>query len=140
LRSAASRATGDPALRLYRFGDYGDLVGRPAAPLVVNRDRRPVASIENPGAFADVQPDAADVPWAFVQGRAGVRAGSWIAVVVNGRIAGVGRTSRGDSTDGTEFGALVPPSLVRRGHNDVELFLVTGPPTAPQLHPTRRPS
>ena len=50
MRSRANGATGDPELRLYRFGDYAALVARPAAPLVLRRGTGPLQSGPPPAA------------------------------------------------------------------------------------------
>jgi hypothetical protein len=137
LRASATLAGGDPALRLYRIGGYGDLIGRPAAPLVVTGRRRPAATLENAGDYRDVRLHADRIPWAYAHGTVGVRPRTWVAVVVNGTVAAVSQTVPGDSEGESRYAAVVPPKLVRSGRNQVEVFVVGGPAGSPQLQPTR---
>jgi arylsulfatase A-like enzyme len=137
LKTAATRATGDPALRLYRIGGYGGLIGRPAAPLVAEGGRRPAATVENADQYRDVRKDGHLIPWAYAHGTVAVRGRSWVAVVVNGTVAAVSQTLPGGSSGESEYAAVLPPKLVRPGHNDVQVFVVSGPVGAPQLQPTR---
>jgi arylsulfatase A-like enzyme len=136
MRSRANGSTGDPALRLYRFGDYGALVGRPAAPLVAPGRRRIEATLENAADYHDVRKDAPRIPWAYAQGVVARPAGAWVAVTVDGVIAGVSQTVRGDA-DQSEYAAVIAPELVRNGRNEIDLFLVAGTPDAPRLLPIR---
>lgn len=136
LTLAASRAPGDPALRLHRIGGYGGLVGLPAGPLVVPGAPAPAALLENAADYRDVDLDARRIPWAYAQGSIAQPAGRWVAVVVNGTIAAVSQTMRGDGGR-SDFAAVLPPSLVREGRNEVEVFVVRGPLNVPQLQPTR---
>jgi Sulfatase len=137
LKTSASRATGDPALRIYRVGTYGNLVGLSVTSLahaaVAPRD----ATLEDPAKYNHVKLHAAMIPWAYATGTVNVPAQQWVAVVVNGKIAGVSQTLPGDSAGTSEYAAVLPPSLVREGKNDIELFVVTGSPYAPQLARTR---
>jgi hypothetical protein len=136
MRTSANGATGDPGLRLYRFGDYGALVARPAAPLVAPT-RRPVeATLENAADYRAVRKRASRIPWAYAQGVVGRPAGTWVAVTVDGTIAGVSQTVRGDG-DESEYAAVIPPKLVRNGRNEIEVYVVEGTPDAPRLLPTR---
>ena len=83
------------------------------------------ATVDNADAYADVDLDADRLP-TTVTGV--VDDGSRdddhvVAVVVNGEVAAVTRTYE---SDGTQFYALVPPSVFVDGRNDVELLLVEG--------------
>jgi hypothetical protein len=137
LRTTASRATGDPGLRLYRIGGYGTLVGRPAAPLVASGHAVVDATLENAAEYRNVRRDAERIPWAYAHGTVDVPAGAWVAVVVNGTIAAVSQTLPDSGADRSEYAAVLPPQLVRDGRNAVELFVVGGPLTAPKLRPAR---
>ena len=79
---------------------------------------------------------AAEIPWAYVTGTVAIPARQWVAVTVNGTIAGMAQTLPvGSGT--SQYAAVLPPSLVREGKNDIEVFTVTGNPFAPVLAPTR---
>lgn len=137
LKTSASRATGDPALRLYRIGVYGNLVGAPAASFVTSSGTPRNATLEDPEKYNHVKLHAAMIPWAYATGTVDVPAKQWVAVVVNGKIAGVSQTLSADSAGRSEYAAVLPPSLVHEGENDIEIFVVSGSPYAPKLEPTR---
>ena len=77
------------------------------------------------------------IPWAYATGTVNVPPKQWVAVTVNGTIAGVSQTLPTGSSGESEYAAVLPPSLVREGKNSVEVFVVSGTPVAPQLTPTR---
>jgi hypothetical protein len=132
LRARAAPPGGDPALRVYRIGRYGGLVGRPAAPLVSGaRPRR--GTLSTPGSWNDVDPSSDSVPWTTATGTVtGVKEGT-VAVAVNGRIAGLA-----DVTAGGRYDAMLAPTLFRAGKNDVTAFLVTGLPRSASLLPVEK--
>jgi hypothetical protein len=103
----------------YRLGPHSRLVGTPVAD--VERGS-PVGSVEldEPGAFGDVNPASGRVP-ARVSGVVrGATVDDWVAVVVNGQIAGVGPVYQAD--DGAfRLVAMIDPSFLRAGSNDVEI-------------------
>jgi hypothetical protein len=62
---------------------------------------------------------------ALISGRlAGVASGKLLALAWNGRI--VGTTRSFNYEDRVQFGVMVPPSVMKRGHNHLGLF-VAGP-------------
>jgi hypothetical protein len=131
-------ATGDPRLRLYRIGEYGDLVGLRAAPLAVARSG-PSASLEHPELLKNVRVAAKRVPWVYFEGRTPAPAGKTIAVAVNGIVAGLAQTDVVVGvTESTRFWGLLAPEAFHDGTNSVELYLVDGPVDAPRLAPMRR--
>ncbi len=137
LQTSASRATGDPALRLYRVGPYGGLVGQPAATYATSSGPAVGATLEDAAKYDHVRLHAAMIPWAYANGTVDVPAKQWVAVVVNGKVAGVSQTLPSDSAGKSEYAAIVPPSLARAGKNTVEIYVVTGDAARPQLAPTR---
>jgi hypothetical protein len=136
LQSSATRATGDPALRLYRIGPYGDLVGTPVAPLVEPNANARRATLDDAAKYRNVKLHARMIPWAYAKGTVAAPAQQWVAIVVNGTIAAVSQTVPGDSGS-SKYAGVLPPTLMRAGRNDVELFAITGPPPSPRLEPTR---
>jgi hypothetical protein len=136
LASRASDATGDPRLRLYRVGEFGDLVGRRVDALE-RAGTGPAIPITDRARFDNVNPTALVAPWLAVSGsvaRAG--GGTRIAVSVNGVIAAVTQSLK--TTGGfSPWWASLPPHLFVPGHNDVEVFEITGTAATPALHPAR---
>jgi hypothetical protein len=111
---------GDPGRPhdLYRMGPYGDLVGRP----VTGRTGPPLPSasirIKNAASYTNVDPSSGFVP-AMVQARVtGVKSGSWLAVAVNGTVAGVSPVFVGRD-HGSFVEAMIDPSLLAPGSNVV---------------------
>jgi hypothetical protein len=137
LTTSASRATGDPALRIYRLGPYASVIGEPAARFVAATGTPPAATLEDPEKYQHVKLHAASIPWAYVTGTVDVPALRWVAVTVNGTIAGMAQTLPAGSAGQSEYAVVLPPSLVREGKNDIEIFAVSGDPNAPKLAPTR---
>jgi Sulfatase len=137
LRTSASRATGDPALRIYRVGPYASLIGQRAARYVSATGTPPAATLEDPEKYQHVKLHAATIPWAYVTGTVDVPALRWVAVTVNGTIAGMAQTLPTGSAGRSEYAVVLPPSLVREGKNDIEIFVVSGDVFAPKLAPTR---
>jgi Sulfatase len=135
LAGRASDATGPPDLRLYKIGPYGDLVGRPAAPLVSTTTPTVTGTLEHPSEFDDVHPTAASIPWTFVQGTLNTpKTGVPLVVAVNGVIAGVAESEQTNAFAATaEFWSTLPPQMFRRGGNQVVVYQVTGTPGAPHL-------
>jgi hypothetical protein len=127
LRSRAAPPGGDPALRVYRIGPYGALIGRPAAPLVSHSPSRR-GTLSTPDGWNNVDPSADYVPWTTATGTiTGVRAGT-VAIAVNGRVAGLALL-----TAGGRYDAMLAPTLFRAGKNDVTAYLVAGLPSSPRL-------
>lgn len=138
LRARASSAAGNPALRLYRLGEYGALIGTPAAPLVAHRDREPRGTIDSMLRYRFVVPFAPLIPWADVHGTVAVtREGRPLAIAVNGVVAGLFETFGAPSGGRTEFWGTLPPELFRAGANSLTLYLIEGTPAAPVLRPVR---
>ena len=126
---------GDPALRLYRIGPYGGLIGtsvagRPAGP--AQRARR---SVRDASKFDAVEPTAHYIPWTWIAGDlTGVAPGRTVAVAVDGVIAGTSVAIR-DPQGVVGYWGLLVPQYFRLGPNQVGLYLVGGPATAPTLTP-----
>lgn len=131
---ARAAVPGDPALRIYRVGPYGGLVGVPRSDVA----RRPGGStrfvVANPQHFTAVQPAAPVAPWLRVSGTAApARAGVDVAVIVNGTVGAVTRTMVTAPGGPATWWARVPPQLFRPGGNQVEVREIGGSPAAPVL-------
>jgi hypothetical protein len=135
MQGQASDASGDPAVELYKIGDYAELFGREAQPLEVPVSPAPTGTIENGGRFARVKPKSKRVPWAYVQGTVrGVDQETPLAITVNGVVAGFSATYRDPSSpDRQSFWTLVPPTSFERGRNEVRVYVIRGDPSAPEL-------
>jgi hypothetical protein len=132
----ASDQTGDPRLRLYRLGRYGDLIGRRTSELAVGAPG-PAATVVDPAAYRRVVRTARRAPWLYVQGTVATpEAGRSMVIAVNGVVAGTAETSVDPGFgDHTAFWGMLAPGAFRDGPNDLSLFLVDGPPDAPKLTP-----
>lgn len=106
----------DPELRFYRFGRYGELVGRRAdsfdrgAPIALRVD------LDDPTRYRYAPPDGQP---AYVAGDLGTDPGLDVAVIVNGTVGGWMPVQ----PDG-RFWALVPPQLLRSSGNDVQIAAI----------------
>jgi hypothetical protein len=136
LRARASSAGGDPALRLYRLGPYGDLIGTPAAPFVQGSEHDLTGSVKQSEKFDDVDLSARKVPWAWISGRVdGANPGELFAITVNGVISGMSELA--DDSDGATFWSSLPPQFFRPGHNEIGVYRIQGSPDVPRLEPVR---
>jgi len=102
------------------LGPYGALVGTDPGSLrgqpTTGRARANWASYDN------VRPRGI-LPALLEPELDGVDPGQWIAVALNGTIAGVGPVYA--SPEGAKAVALLDPSYFRKGRNRVDLYLVT---------------
>jgi hypothetical protein len=139
LRSRASDATGDPALRLYKIGTHADLLGRPVGQYVRTRSPGTTGSLDDPSRFRSVNPTAPQAPWAYVAGSIdGVRRDAPLAIALNGTIAGFSATvGYTDAIQTMPFWSVLPPQMFRQGRNDVAVYLIRGDAAAPELEPVR---
>jgi Sulfatase len=114
-----------------RLGPYGPLIGS----LVSDATVGPPAGIE---VMTTAQPtftvsrDATDLP-AYVEGVWPGPTEGWIAVAVDGTIAGVGRSY--PQGDFATFWAMLTERLLTPGEHQLALYAASGPVTAPTLRP-----
>lgn len=118
--------TGGGEHDVYAVGPYGDLVGERApsddvAPLPdASAEHIDVADYEGRGKVGL----GTDVPALYVAEIDGVSTGSWIAVAVDGRIAGLGPVF--DDRDGRRVvEAMLDPSLLNDGSPNPQPYLVS---------------
>ncbi|MEP6625988.1 MAG: hypothetical protein ABJC79_16185, partial [Acidimicrobiia bacterium] len=125
----------DQALRVYQRGRFGALVGRPVAAFGRGPTGSATATIQHLERFDHVQPKAQNVDWAFSYGGiSGVDIETPLAVASNGRI--IATTAAQLPTNGTApFTFLVPPTLLARGRNHLELYVIRGSMPNPALVP-----
>jgi hypothetical protein len=135
LQARAAPPGGDPALRVYRIGEYGGLVGQRADPFVVASHDKVGIAIRDLGRFDHINKSPPVVDWldsaALVGPLPGVRS---IAIAVNGRVAMVAPTVP-LKDNGAYFEFVVPPELLHNGKNSVAAYLVSGTANAPKLEP-----
>jgi hypothetical protein len=122
-------------LRMFGSGDSGFYDGIGPHQGLVGRtldELRPAAaasvrgSLTKPGAWRKVRRSSGVVPVEVTGSFRGGRRGATraIAVAVNGRVEAVGRTFYLDGDGVEHFAAIVPPSSLREGANDVRVFEV----------------
>lgn len=109
----------------YRLQPYGELIGTVPSMATGEELTAERLSLDDPGAFADVDTSGPTVP-ANVSGRiSGVAGGQHVAVLVNGTIAGVGQTWY--TIDG-RFSVLVDPQYFEAGANEITVRLLSSEP------------
>ena len=119
---------------LFEIGPYGSLVGRKVAELDTSGGSA-TGALEDPEATTHVV--KGEMLPALVMGTlddtSAVDGPFWVATAVNGTIGGLsdlyheGRSRR--------FAAVNTDRLYHDGKNDVDVYLVTGDPSSPVLHP-----
>ena len=134
LGQAAAPSGGPPALRPYRIGPYGTLVGRAVDTIPQGTERTAIEfSIEDPKRILAARPTLGRASWGFLRGFvSGTRPGTHLALAVNGRVAAVMRTSKLNA-EASLWSTLIEPSGVRAGTNIVKVYEATGDPDAPRI-------
>ncbi len=136
--ASAAAPPGEADLRLYGIGPYGALIGREAVPLTDANELDATATVDSIGRYKKITPDAPIAWWPLISGWVQIRdVGVPLAVVVNGRIAGLTQT-HGDLQHGMrEYSTMIPTSLLRRDDNQIELARISGDPQHPRLQTIR---
>jgi hypothetical protein len=120
--------SGDWASLYTGIGPHRDLVGRRVAGLARAAATGLRASIAQAGSYDHVRRPGGIVPAQVVGSLAsagGPHPGRAVAVAVNGRIEGVGRTFQLLGHSGEHFAVNVPEAALANGRNVVEVFEVT---------------
>jgi hypothetical protein len=127
----------DPALRLYRVGPFGGMIGRDVTDFDIEPSPLPpTAVIDAPLRYQLVDPRADKAPWAQVHGMVNVKTeGFRLAFAVNGKIAAVYETTGKPKGGRTEFWGMLPPTLLKEGNNSLDLYALEGTPEHPILRP-----
>jgi hypothetical protein len=128
---AAPTDEGDPSLRLFRTGRFGDLIGQPVAPMRGPAVDGVTADLETPSRVR-AGPDDRVVP-AWVAASLPEGEEGDVAVALGGRVAAV-RPLRPE-VGRSRFWAMVPETMLTEDEEEVELFRVEGDPAAPRLRP-----
>jgi hypothetical protein len=113
--------------RIYRVGPNQELVGERVEALQVGADSGMSVALTDPGAYDDVDPEGPVLP-VWVTGRVAGAGGDRhdVAIAVNGTVAAVSNTFRLATGDEDLIAALIPPSTLRSGANEVEVYEVVG--------------
>ncbi len=138
LAARAAPSGGDPALRPYRIGPYGALVGTKVAGLIRDEPGGPTrVDTRNPAAYASIDPTAPEVPWAYLRGYVQhLDQAEPLAIAVNGVVAGLATASPLAGSAGVGyFSGSVPPKLFHRGRNYITMYAISGPTGHPVLDP-----
>ncbi len=126
---------GDADLRVYRRGPYADLLGRMVAEFDFGPSSAAVATFDNIDLFDDIDPKATVVDWAWNIGSiSSVELETQIAIAADGRIVAL-TAAQLPNDDLAPFTFVVPPHLLEPGGVEIEVLLLSGPPTAPILSP-----
>ena len=112
---------------LYRIGPHRELVGKRVREVAVARPTGVAANVQQTEELARVAPDSVFMP-ANITGKI-LRGGPPdtqrdVAVAVNGRIQGTGRTFNVKLTPGERYSVVVPESVLPPGKVRVEVFEV----------------
>jgi hypothetical protein len=136
----AAPAGGDPALRPFRIGPYGSLIGQPVASQRLAATPAP-GELYIPSGSASLSTfdaSALDLHQTWQEGYyKGAGGDRTLAFALNGRIAGIGTADKFKRNDDAYYYALLAPTLFAPTGNRVEAFVVTGPADAPVLTPVR---
>ncbi len=115
----------------FRIGPYGALVGEPITSLTLASPGGTVRA--NKWTAYDHINFNKLLPALFEATITGVEPDQWVAVALNGTIAGVGPVYRLDGTDETRIVVMLDPSFMLAGQNPLDVYLVDS--TGTTLHP-----
>jgi Sulfatase len=113
---------GDPWATLYRTGPHTELLGRPLSRLRVARPGRARARFYDPDVVHRVDGSARVVPVKLAGALTGGGAPREVAISVDGRVRGTGRSFKLTPRQPENFSILVPESALHEGDNDVRAF------------------
>jgi hypothetical protein len=128
----------DGYLGWFKFGAHADLVGRRVGELTVAGSGG-TARVDGLAEYRQIDLDSGRVP-SWVAGQltrttAGMPERPAVAVAINGVVGGVSETFSSAGSDPTWFSAMVPDSLMRKGDNQLQLFLLDSSGGQQRLHP-----
>jgi hypothetical protein len=124
-RKVALFGDGADTRRLFGRGRFWELIGRPVDQLEVRRSDAIQIVLAEPERFADVNPDDAILPVLVSGGLSGaamVGEHPSAAVAVNGVVRAIAPLEV--HRDGATFNTLVPAESLKRGANEVKIFLI----------------
>ena len=126
--------SGEKVGGLYRIGRYSQMIGQDLGAHVVGRAPDVRIWIDDGHLWEDIDPGSGAVP-ARITGQVDIISGERenldLAVAVNGTIQAVTRSFL--KSDDISFSAIVPETSFRKGHNRVELYVVSGPADGPSV-------
>jgi hypothetical protein len=112
--------------RIYRVGPNQELVGRPLAALDVAGESDAAVELTDAGAYDDVDLDGPVLPvWITGEVSGGTGDRRDVAIAVNGVVRAVSNTFELANREGELIAALIPPSSLRDGANEVEVYEVS---------------
>ena len=123
---------GDGGTSLYAIGPHPELLGRPFEP-ILGAPAKAEATIVDGEAVRAYDPGAELVPARIAGSLEGLAAKVPLAVALNGRIAATTYSYEGHRQ--VEFSAMVPPSLLRPGDNELALLEIEADDNAVSLRP-----
>ena len=120
------RRFGDPWASVHRVGTHPELLGRPLASLKLKPAAEAPARVANLGLEQRVDPASELVPTRITGTLPGGAPGELrdLAVAVNGRVRGTGRSFRLRFREAEHFSFVVPEEVLRAGANDIEVLEV----------------
>jgi len=123
-----------PELRLYRFGEWGPLVGSQVEDLEVAEPPTYTGRLDQASAYREVDRTTGEVP-AYVSGAVRTSGDvSAVAVTINGAVAGWS-TLHAASPGTPEWYTMVPEWFLVDGANEIGLYALSGTPANPVLSP-----
>lgn len=135
----ASNFAGDPTIRIYRVGKYGDLLGQAVGAIAQKAPPltgEPLILGLAANALSGFNPSSPYLDQTWLEGfTKNLGNKSVIAFAVNGQIAGLGFSGPYPQPKIGYYFAQLAPSLINAGDNSLEAFEVTGPAAAPVLTP-----
>lgn len=119
---------------LFKIGPYAELVGQNVEHLAIGDEPSVQVVLDSPGRYEDLERDAAIIP-ALITGHVpssdDIDEPIHLAIAVNGTVHAVTRTyvDRGD----VKFTALLPEIAFQEGTNEVEVLVVSGSESDPEI-------
>ena len=117
---------------LYAWGPYRDVVGKAESEVPTGEPSASSWSLDVPHLFDAVQPSIGAVPSLAYGHVSGVPNDAWLAMSVNGTIAGVAPVLDGDVVN-----VLLDPQYFVAGANRVEMYQIAGGGSLSLLRSTR---
>jgi hypothetical protein len=117
----------DGYLGWFKFGPHADLVGRRVGDLPVAGSGG-TAEVSGLSEYRQIDPASGRVPsWVagrITQAAPGLPERPLLLAAINGVVGGVSETFSSAGSDPTWFSAMVPDTLMRKGDNQLQLFLL----------------
>jgi hypothetical protein len=131
LQTRAWNPAAPAGARLYGAGPFAALVGRTPDTRWIDQQATIGGGLTSPAAFSHVDVKASTQPWVHIAGHLGsLKAGSNVAIAVNGVIAAVSEVSAAKTRG---FSAFAMPDAFVQGKNDVAVYAVSGSVEHPRL-------